>query len=68
MVVGTDAHSSIVNTLRLLEMDGLVVETHHRLTAEAVTPHSRRSDVSDVAAVVAPQERPTVGSSTILLE
>ena len=33
VVVGTDAHSSIVNTLRLLEMDALVVETpDHRLT------------------------------------
>jgi hypothetical protein len=27
VVVGLDAHSSIVNTLRLLEMDALVVET-----------------------------------------
>ena len=37
VVVGTDAHSSIVNTLRLLEMDALVVETpDHRLTADAV--------------------------------
>jgi aromatic-L-amino-acid decarboxylase len=37
VVVGTDAHSSIVNTLRLLEMDALVVDTpEHRLTAEAV--------------------------------
>jgi glutamate/tyrosine decarboxylase-like PLP-dependent enzyme len=26
-IVGTDAHSSIVNTLRLLEMDALVVPT-----------------------------------------
>ena len=33
----SDAHSSIVNTLRLLEMDALVVDTpDHRLTAEAV--------------------------------
>jgi glutamate/tyrosine decarboxylase-like PLP-dependent enzyme len=37
VVVGTDAHSSIVNTLRLLEMDALVVSTpDHRLTAETV--------------------------------
>lgn len=37
VVVGTDAHSSIVNTLRLLEMEALVVDTpDHRLTAETV--------------------------------
>ncbi len=37
VVVGEDAHSSIVNTLRLLEMDALVVATpDHRLTAAAV--------------------------------
>jgi len=37
VVVSTDAHSSIVNTLRLLEMDALVVDTaDHRLTADAV--------------------------------
>ena len=37
VVVGSDAHSSITNTLRLLEMDALVVETpDHRLTAENV--------------------------------
>jgi glutamate/tyrosine decarboxylase-like PLP-dependent enzyme len=37
VVVGSDAHSSIANTLRLLEMDALVVRTpDHRLTAEAV--------------------------------
>src|SRR6476659_3578142 len=37
VVVGTDAHSSIVNTLRLLEMDALVVDTpDHRLTAATV--------------------------------
>ena len=37
VVVGSDAHSSIINTLRLLEMDALVVETpNHRLTADAV--------------------------------
>src|SRR5215510_6611758 len=34
VVVASDAHSSIVNTLRLLEMDALVVKTpEHRLTA-----------------------------------
>ncbi len=37
VVVGTDAHSSIINTLRLLEMDALVVDTpDHRLTADTV--------------------------------
>jgi glutamate/tyrosine decarboxylase-like PLP-dependent enzyme len=37
VVVGSEAHSSISNTLRLLEMDALVVRTpDHRLTAEAV--------------------------------
>src|SRR5439155_17341836 len=37
VVLGTDAHSSIVNTLRLLEMDALVVPTpDHQLTAPAV--------------------------------
>src|SRR4051812_6565996 len=37
VVVGTDAHSSISNTLKLLEMDAVVVDTpDHRLTGEAV--------------------------------
>ena len=36
-VVGSDAHSSVGNTLRLLEMDALVVPTDdHRLTGDAV--------------------------------
>ena len=54
VVVGTDAHSSIVNTLRLLEMDALVVETpDHRLTAETVQAAiDADPDLSDVAAVV----------------
>jgi glutamate/tyrosine decarboxylase-like PLP-dependent enzyme len=54
VVVGTDAHSSIVNTLRLLEMDALVVETpDHRLTAEAVAAAlDEDPDATDVAAVV----------------
>ena len=54
VVVGTDAHSSIVNTLRLLEMGALVVETtDHRLTAEAVNAALEEDqDLSDVAAVV----------------
>ncbi|MFI7062373.1 pyridoxal phosphate-dependent decarboxylase family protein [Kribbella sp. NPDC050124] len=54
VVVGTDAHSSIVNTLRMLEMDALVVETpDHRLTADTVrTAIAADPDPSDVAAVV----------------
>lgn len=51
VVVGTDAHSSIVNTLRLLEMDALVVSTpDHRLTADAMLAVD--DDFADVAAVV----------------
>jgi glutamate/tyrosine decarboxylase-like PLP-dependent enzyme len=48
------AHSSIINTLNLLEMSALVVETtDHRLTAEAVNAAlDEDPDVSDVAAVV----------------
>ena len=54
VVVGTDAHSSIVNTLRLLEMDALIVDTpDHRLTAGAVQADiDAAGDLSDVAAVV----------------
>lgn len=53
VVVGEDAHSSIVNTLRLLEMDALVVRTpDHRVTAEAVRAGIEGVDVSDVVAVV----------------
>jgi aromatic-L-amino-acid decarboxylase len=54
VVVGIDAHSSIVNTLRLLEMDALVVETSdHRLTADGVNVAlDAQPDVSDVAAIV----------------
>ncbi|HVH94444.1 MAG TPA: pyridoxal-dependent decarboxylase [Nocardioidaceae bacterium] len=54
VMVSTDAHSSIVNTLRLLEMDALEVETpDHRLTGEAVRAAIEADpDVSDVAAVV----------------
>jgi aromatic-L-amino-acid decarboxylase len=54
VVVGIDAHSSIVNTLRLLEMDALVIETSdHRLTADAVNVAlDAEPDVSDVAAIV----------------
>ena len=54
VVVGSDAHSSIVNTLRLLEMSALVVDTSdHRLTADAVNAAlDADPDLSDVAAVV----------------
>ncbi|HEX5905499.1 MAG TPA: pyridoxal-dependent decarboxylase [Propionibacteriaceae bacterium] len=54
VVVGTDAHSSIINTLRLLEMDALVVTTpDHRLTADALSAAiDADPDVGDVAAVV----------------
>ena len=54
VVVGLDAHSSIVNTLRLLEMDALVVETSdHRLTADAVNVAlDAEPEVSDFAAIV----------------
>src|SRR5205823_4997452 len=54
VVLGTDAHSSIVNTLRLLEMDALVVPTpDHQLTAATVQARvDADDDLSDVAAVV----------------
>src|SRR5215208_320242 len=54
VVVGTDAHSSIVNTLHLLEMDALVVKTpDHRLTAEEVNAAlDEDPDLSDIAAIV----------------
>ena len=54
VVVGSDAHSSIVNTLRLLEMSALVVNTSdHRLTADTVNAAlDADPDLSDVAAVV----------------
>jgi aromatic-L-amino-acid/L-tryptophan decarboxylase len=54
VVVGSDAHSSIVNTLNMLEMSSLVVNTaDHRLTADAVDAAlDADPDVSDVAAVV----------------
>jgi glutamate/tyrosine decarboxylase-like PLP-dependent enzyme len=54
VIVGGDAHSSVVNTLRLLEMDALVVETpDHRLTADTVRAAIEvEPDLSDVAAVV----------------
>ena len=54
VIVGEDAHSSIVNTLRLLEMDALIVRTpDHRLTADAVRAGvDADPDTSDVVAVV----------------
>ncbi len=54
VVVSSDAHSSITNTLRLLEMDALVVATpDHRLTRHAVEAAlAGEDDLSDVAAVV----------------
>ena len=59
VAVGTDAHSSVVNTLRLLEMDAVVVDTpDHRLTGEALRAALARhpdpaAAASSVAAVVA---------------
>jgi glutamate/tyrosine decarboxylase-like PLP-dependent enzyme len=55
VVVGTDAHSSIVNTLRLLEMDAVTVDTtDHRLTGDALRAAvAGERDLTDVAAVVA---------------
>jgi len=54
-LVGADAHSSISNTLRLLEMDALVVSTpSHRLTgADAVAAVAADPDPGSIAAVVA---------------
>ena len=55
VVVGSDAHSSIGNTLRLLEMDAFVVPTpDHRLTGEAVRAAMQADgDPGSLAAVVA---------------
>jgi aromatic-L-amino-acid/L-tryptophan decarboxylase len=56
IVVGTDAHSSISNTLKLLEMDAFVVDTpDHRLTGEAVHAATHGLDdetLSSIAGVV----------------
>ena len=54
VIVGTDAHSSISNTLKLLEMDALVVDTpDHRLTPTAIEAAiAGAGDLRDVAAVV----------------
>jgi glutamate/tyrosine decarboxylase-like PLP-dependent enzyme len=55
VAVGTDAHSSIVNTLRILEMDALTVDTDdHRLTGSALQAATDADgDPSSLAAVVA---------------
>jgi glutamate/tyrosine decarboxylase-like PLP-dependent enzyme len=55
VAVGADAHSSIVNALKLLEMDALVVDTpDHRLTAGTLQAAvDAEPSVDDVAAVVA---------------
>jgi aromatic-L-amino-acid/L-tryptophan decarboxylase len=55
VVVGSDAHSSISNTLRLLEMDALVVPTaDHRLTGDAVRAAiGADGDPDSLAAIVA---------------
>jgi aromatic-L-amino-acid/L-tryptophan decarboxylase len=55
VAVGTDAHSSIVNTLRILEMDALTVDTDdHRLTGPALRAAiDADGDPSSLAAVVA---------------
>jgi aromatic-L-amino-acid decarboxylase len=54
-IVGSDAHSSVSNTLRLLEMDALVVPTSdHRLTGDAVIATiAADGDPESLAAVVA---------------
>jgi glutamate/tyrosine decarboxylase-like PLP-dependent enzyme len=52
-VVGSDAHSSIGNTLRLLEMDALVVTTgDHRLTGDAVRAAIAADDDPESLAVI----------------
>ena len=55
IAVSTDAHSSIVNTLRILEMDPLTVATDdHRLTGAALRAAIEADgDPSSLAAVVA---------------
>jgi aromatic-L-amino-acid/L-tryptophan decarboxylase len=55
VAVGEDAHSSIISTLRILEMDALTVRTHdHRLTGAALRAAIEADgDPSSVAAVVA---------------
>jgi glutamate/tyrosine decarboxylase-like PLP-dependent enzyme len=54
-VISADAHSSITNTLRILEMDALIVKTDdHRLTGAALQGAiNSDGDPSSLAAVVA---------------
>ena len=54
VAVGEDAHSSIISTLRILEMDALTVRTDdHRLTGDALLAAIEADgDPSSVAAVV----------------
>ena len=54
-VVSADAHSSVSNTLRLLEMDSLVVSTpDHRMTGEAAAAAiAADGDPGSIAVVVA---------------
>lgn len=66
VVVGTDAHSSIVNTLRLLEMGALVVKTpDHWLTADAALLSKRTQTSAMLPLLSAPRERRMPASSTI---
>ncbi|MFT4166651.1 MAG: pyridoxal-dependent decarboxylase [Microlunatus sp.] len=55
VVVGESAHSSVLCTLKLLEMEALVVPTpQHRLTAEAIAATlATQADPGTVAAIVA---------------
>jgi len=55
VAVGTDAHSSIINTLKLLELDAFVVDTpDHRLTGEALRAAiAADGDPASICAVVA---------------
>jgi aromatic-L-amino-acid/L-tryptophan decarboxylase len=55
VAVGADAHSSIVNTLRILEMDPVTVHTDdHRVTGDALRATLEADgDPSSIAAVVA---------------
>src|SRR3954471_18344887 len=55
IAVSSDAHSSIINTLRLLELDALVVRTDdHRLTGEALREAiAADGDPGSIAGVVA---------------
>jgi glutamate/tyrosine decarboxylase-like PLP-dependent enzyme len=55
VLVSADAHSSITNTLRLLELDPLVVTTKdHRLTGEAAAAAlAADGDPASIAAIVA---------------